>query len=939
VAIYQIGTGSRSGSGTITITDGGGTWTAIGGAVFSRGFNWSATFYSSGGVRRCTLVLSGGVGAGTFDFDTTGIALEGTFSLSIPYRQRADIGTGFGIDRARAYHEQSGAAVCSLTLMGYTMTITNNQTGSLLLASWTVRSRCEATSAGGGSQVVAWTSAPGVCSAPSSAVSASGSGVVISGSDTYSYSSSASTSATSATASISKTVSGGQNGPTLFGEAVAICGHDRDATLHCRLNRLMAAWPDTFEYRLTNSQGWQTSATGNFTASIAQRSYDHLSTCWDHSVPFFQSQTDRERVNTLEQLQPVARYVSDGVTTTVPLLVHGPKWDALTFTHTQTQDVDNGSTLLPTGVWSGAWTGQSGGSVASVGGAIEITGAAGKAARRQFTNSTHYNGWRSYSRLKIRLKCSAADHPITLRLEESLKPSYVLDPEWTINTGAADTYTDHYIDLGAENNGPDLSIAGVGFQSGTPNLYWTDAYAPKLPDRLWLEDLGAGTYSIDSIELSNHPDGLGNYTTPLMHATMFTGFGGSKISAIADGNTVYDNTRAVESESIAQWISYANNTGEINYQRGWSVASSSVSSGTTTEPYPTSELTTDRWPLYFLGGRGILWDGGSQTWSTSFGTGGASSTGGYGAGAPIPAQYLVQQISWDWPTTLLGFITDDMGVLRIGAGAVVGRSAWGRVLSTGDSASPVGRDGVSGATVSLSTPSGEALATTTTDANGWYSLPAVAANHAGGRLTIAGRTVETSLNQHRTRIVATEAPTTSADMIGMAVSATQRVCRGVKGGGGVLSLEWRRKPARWDATVTPLTLTGGGALCFDTSGVEARLWLAYEDAGGIKTRYTEDEGSTFSVAVTIVSAGTYPAIAISPTSVRHYYWVDGSAIKTKILDSQGATLTATTTVVASGVASSAIDAVYAGEEIFLTYQSTAGAVVSVRSVDGGITFS
>jgi hypothetical protein len=938
VAIYQIGTGSRGGSGTIAITDGGGTWSAIGGAVFSRGFNWSATFYSSGGVRRCTLVLSGGVGAGTFDFDTTGIALEGSFSLSIPYRQRADIGTGFGIDRARAYHEQSGAAVCSFALMGYTMTITNDQTGGLLLASWTVRSRCEAASAGGGSQVVAWTAAPGVCSAPSSAVSATGSGVVISGSDTYGYSSSASTSATGAAASISKSVSGGQSGPTLFAEAVAICGHDRDATLHCRLNRLMAAWPDPIEYRLTNSQGWQTAATGDFTASIAQRSYDHYSTCWDHSVPSFQSQTDRERVSTLEQLQPVARYVSDGVVTTVPLLIHGPKWDALTFTHTPTQAVDDGLSLMPTGDWSGAWTGQSGGMVASVLGEVIVTGPSGKATRRQFTNFTQYTGWRSYSRLRIRLMSTMPDHAITLRLEETLKPSYVLDPQWTIQTGAANTYTEHYLDLGAETNGPDLAIAGSGFQPGTPNLYWTDAYGPKLPDRLWLENLGAGTYAIDAITLSNHPDGLG-YTTPLMHVTMFTGAGGSKISAIADGNTVYDNFRALESWSLAEFIGYTNNTGDITYQRGWGVVSNAASSGTTTEPYPTSELTTDRWPLYFLGGRGLLWDGATQTWSTSFGTGGASSTGGYGAGAPIPAQYLVQQLDWDWPTTLLGFIADDMGTYRIGAGAAWGRSAWGRVLSTGASASPVGRDGVSGAAVSLSTPSGDPLATTTTDADGWYSLPAVAANHAVGRLTIAGRVVETSLNQHRTRIVATEAPTTSADMIGMAVSATQRVCRGVKSAAGALSLEWRRKPASWDATLTPLTLTGGGALCFDTSGVEARLWLAYEDAGGIKTRYTEDEGSTFSVAVTIVSTGTYPAIAISPTSVRHYYWVDGSAIKTKILDSQGTTLTATTTVVASGVASSAIDAVYVGEEILLTYKSTGGAVISVVSVDGGITFT
>lgn len=943
MAVYLVGTGTRAGSGTIAITDSGGIWTASGACAFNRGFSWSATFYTASGVRRCTLVLSGSAtGAGTYDFDTTGIPLTGTFSFSFPVTNLADIGRRAYSDIASAYTEQSGAAACSLTIMGYTMTITNDLTGNRLGPGWVIRSRCEATSPGSGSQTVSWSAPPGTCTVPATSVSATGSGVVISGSDTYGYSSSASTSATSAVSSISKTVSGAQNGPLLHAEAVAISGQDRDATLSGRLNRLMATWGDPIQWRVHPSAPWQASSDGDFSATIAQRNYDHYSTCWDHTVPSFQSQTDRETLNTHQMIQPQYTYVAGGLTSIDSLLIHGPQWTAMTLTHTATQAVDDGSSLTPSGDWSGVWTGQGGGSVAVVSGAIEVTGAASKAVRRTFTNSTKYTGWRSYSRLRIRLKCSAADHQITLRLEESIAPPYITDPTWTISTGAADTYTEHYIDLGAENNGPDLSIAGVGFIPGAPGQYFSNAYNPKQPDRLWLESLGAGTYSIDSITLSNHPDGVGGYTVPRLHVAMFST---ARIAGIADGNDTYSgfsfpaSSAAAPLWPISTLVANINNTSDPMYVGGWSASGGSASSNPSSEPWPASELTCDRHFSYMLGGMGLLWDGATQTWTTSFGTGGASPTGGYSSGSGIPAQFLVQQIEWDWPTALLGFLTLDGGSYHIGAGAVVGRSAWGRVLALGDSASPVGRDAVSGATVSLSTVAGVSLATVTTDADGFYSLPDVASAETYAKLTIAGRVVETSLNLHRTRIVATDAASSSGTLMGMAVSATQRVCRGIKDGSNLLSLEWWRLPNSWDATVTPLTLTGSACLAFDTSGVEARLWMAYEDASGIKTRYTENEGSSWSVAVTIVSAGTYPALAISPTSVRHYFWIDGATIKTAILDSQGAVVTAASTVVASGVAAGPIVAVCAGEEYLLTYKNSGGAIVSVRSTDNGITFS
>jgi hypothetical protein len=183
---------------------------------------------------------------------------------------------------------------------------------------------------------------------------------------------------------------------------------------------------------------------------------------------------------------------------------------------------------------------------------------------------------------------------------------------------------------------------------------------------------------------------------------------------------------------------------------------------------------------------------------------------------------------------------------------------------------------------------------------------------------------------------------TIGDFLASATSATNRVVRGFTDASDTLILEfWRRMPtgSAWEPRTTPLTITGQGCLAYDKQSSQGRLWLAYEDSGAIKRRYTDDEGGSFSVAVTIASAGTYPAMAPSPTGIIHHFWVDGSAIKHKALDSQDNTVVATLTAVASGVAASAIDAVHDGTLIHLTYKSSGGAVVTVVSGDGGLTFS
>lgn len=122
--------------------------------------------------------------------------------------------------------------------------------------------------------------------------------------------------------------------------------------------------------------------------------------------------------------------------------------------------------------------------------------------------------------------------------------------------------------------------------------------------------------------------------------------------------------------------------------------------------------------------------------------------------------------------------------------------------------------------------------------------------------------------------------------------------------------------------------------------VTARLVLSYEDSGSIKTRYTDDEGGTWSVATTIGS-GTHPEVVVTPTGVRHHFWVSGGAIKRESLDSQGNTVNAEASVLASGAAADAIAATLGTTSgtVYLQYRDGSGNIVVLTSTDGAVTFS
>lgn len=179
-------------------------------------------------------------------------------------------------------------------------------------------------------------------------------------------------------------------------------------------------------------------------------------------------------------------------------------------------------------------------------------------------------------------------------------------------------------------------------------------------------------------------------------------------------------------------------------------------------------------------------------------------------------------------------------------------------------------------------------------------------------------------------------------LIAMACSATQRVCRAWRAGGGVLGLEYRTigSPDAWTAVTTSLSVGHSGDLEYDKTSETQRLIVVYEvPGGGIETRYTDDEGGTWSVATTISADGKAPACAVSPTGVRYFAWVASNQAKVKGLDSQNNVVLSTTVAVSSGVNSGGVALEHDGEVLLLTYRTTGGAISTVISADGGLTWS
>lgn len=647
------------------------------------------------------------------------------------------------------------------------------------------------------------------------------------------------------------------------------------------------------------------------------------------------------------------------------------QWEALSLDHDATTLVDDGSALSPSGgQFDGAWS-ATGGSVSISSGAVKLTGSAGKTLKRTFVDtSTTRMGWmQGYPCLRIKMRCTAAAHSITVEITEPSNGKILkadgtgYEPKkWEVQTGAANTWTDLYLDLSSEHNGQPYSKWN-NRQSAAPDAASFSAhFGGVVASLIEFTGLGAGDYEIDELELLDRVAATGASATNYVHlqaagSTLLlqgicAGQGTVEVPAITTGGLITIPTRlSPTSGEIAAGQG-------LNRQPGWSMTDSSPRVGTVTvvaEPDPilggvnvlvydtySDRLCSDM-PALWAGGQGFLHGAGG--WTPLFDGGALDMTS---PPVAIPAQWTVASVAWQWEEALTD-LDDPFGFVAIlPAGGV-----WGRMLQAPATASVSAYRAAISGNATAAEIGGTGSDTEAIGAgSGFYALagygdeglvstfpPRQWTITADGSSQSPKPSQSMPIGTGRSRLVLVEGQATGGDEgLDLAQSQTGRLAR-VWEESGTIWLELRQQAGgAWERKTTSIT-GSEPSVEYDATGASGALLLVYVSSG-IKQRTSTDEGGAWAVATTISASGTHPRVVPTQSGVRHYFWYDSGAIKRRSYDAQMVQVIAVGSVVASGAADDSFDArVLLNGNILLCYRNTSGAIINLVSSDNGATFA
>ena len=142
--------------------------------------------------------------------------------------------------------------------------------------------------------------------------------------------------------------------------------------------------------------------------------------------------------------------------------------------------------------------------------------------------------------------------------------------------------------------------------------------------------------------------------------------------------------------------------------------------------------------------------------------------------------------------------------------------------------------------------------------------------------------------------------------------------------------------------ITSITGMDCVAIAYDPTSAAGRLYIIAEkqSGGGIESYYTDDEGSTVSVATVVSTTGTHVSVAINPMGKRIVAFRNtGGDLHRVIYDPQGNIITASSAVVASGVNNDQTAISWRLGNWYLYYHDNTGGITQLVSVDDGETFA
>lgn len=370
---------------------------------------------------------------------------------------------------------------------------------------------------------------------------------------------------------------------------------------------------------------------------------------------------------------------------------------------------------------------------------------------------------------------------------------------------------------------------------------------------------------------------------------------------------------------------------------GWTV---SYASGVNTADGSANTDISPNWlnknrPMTWLWGAGALYSG--SAWSY-----GMQVDCGSVGGTAVKAQELYDRVRWianTGDTFQHNGTAGTAGAIDLRAAAFLRAGAHGIAYGTAGTAKPDW-------TVSLlEYPGATSYGTAVTNNQGKYvtGVP-YAPGQVSGQVTsqgYSGTAVITLGPRKRSRAVI-KIGDVGGEWIALAVTPAQRWYRVYKKNGTLwFGAATNNLATQWNDADTGMA--GYRPKIAVSPGKKPRVWMAYETASGgpIVSRYTEDEGASWTLAGTVATSGKWPAIELTHDGRRIHYWYDGGTVKGAVYDSQNNLMQGPSTV-ATGADDDAIDVRSVSHArgdwlIHLTYRS-GGRIIDLNSTDG-VTFT
>jgi len=177
--------------------------------------------------------------------------------------------------------------------------------------------------------------------------------------------------------------------------------------------------------------------------------------------------------------------------------------------------------------------------------------------------------------------------------------------------------------------------------------------------------------------------------------------------------------------------------------------------------------------------------------------------------------------------------------------------------------------------------------------------------------------------------------------VSAAVAPNQRFCYAVIESGAV-ALHFADGPNATNFVMVTTSITDASCvhIAYDPTSAVGRLYIIVDaSANDIKSYYTDDEGVTVSVAVTVTGTGDDPSVAINPMGKRIVVYHHSNSLYRVIYDPQGNVITAASVIVAGGVNQGKTAVAWRLGTWYAYYRDGGSSLIQISSIDDGETWS